>query len=76
MKTLLELSLQLKVPLINGLNFSHVMAGDVISIGEGLARGAVDMAAVREGLKDTYTGEINTLKMWCTISALVLRRAF
>lgn len=63
MKTLLELSLQLKVPLINGLNFSHVMAGDVNSIGEGLARGAVDMAAVREGSKETYTGVMYTLEM-------------
>ena len=55
-KTLLDLSLQLKVPVINGLCFSLVMESDLNALGGRLARGAMNMAAVREGAKESYSG--------------------
>lgn len=56
-KTLLELSLSLKVPVVNGLCFRAVSEGDAGVRGAKLAKGAVHMSSVREGTKDTYTGE-------------------
>lgn len=56
-KTLLELSLRLKVPVVNGLCFRGVSAGDASALSGKLARGAVHMANMRDGSKDSYTGE-------------------
>ncbi|CAM9827500.1 unnamed protein product, partial [Hapterophycus canaliculatus] len=54
-KTLLELSLSLKVPVVNGLCFRAVLEGDAGVRGAKLARGAVHMSSVREGTKESYT---------------------
>lgn len=52
-KTLLELSLSLKVPVVNGLCFRPVSSEE---LGRKLARGAIHMASVGEGKKEAYTG--------------------
>lgn len=57
MKSLLELSLRLKVPVVNGLCFRAVSAGDANTLSGKLARGAVHMANMRDGRMDSYTGE-------------------
>lgn len=56
-KSLLDLSLDTRVPVVNGLCFSPVAEGDVTARGGKLARSAVSMAAMREGKKKSYTGE-------------------
>lgn len=58
-KTLLELSLTMKVPLVNGLCFSHVSEGDSNVLSGKLARAAINMAAMREGRKESYSGMLN-----------------
>lgn len=55
-KTLLELSLRLKVPVVNGLCFRGVSAGDASALSGKLARGAVHMANMRDGSMDSYAG--------------------
>lgn len=57
MKTLLELSLSLKVPVVNGLCFRGVSEGDAAALSGKLARGAVHMASVRDGKKESYSGD-------------------
>eukprot|EP00903_Cladosiphon_okamuranus_P013063 g12184.t1 len=54
-KTLLELSLSLKVPVVNGLCFRGVSDGDAAVLSGKLARGAIHMASVRDGKKESYT---------------------
>ena len=56
MKTLLELSLRLKVPVVNGLRFSSVSPGDLAPLSVKLAHGAVHMASMCDGKKTSYTG--------------------
>lgn len=56
MKTLLEMSLASKIPVVNGLCFSSVSEGDLTALSGKLARGAINMAAMREGAKDSYSG--------------------
>lgn len=55
-KTLLELSLAMQVPIINGLVFSRGSAGDLNALSCKLATSAMDMAAMSEGGKESYTG--------------------
>lgn len=57
MKTLLDLSLDMQVPIVNGLCFSRGSAGDLAALSAKLAASATDMAAMREGGKESYTGE-------------------
>ncbi|CAN0165406.1 unnamed protein product, partial [Ectocarpus sp. 13 AM-2016] len=54
-KTLLELSLSLKVPVVNGLCFRAVSEGDAAALSGKLAKGAIHMASVRDGKQETYT---------------------
>lgn len=58
MKTLLDLSLDMQVPIVNGLCFSRGSAGDLAALGAKLAASATDMAAMCEGDKESYTGEV------------------
>lgn len=58
MKTLLELSLRLKVPVVNGLRFSPVSPGDLAMLSAKLAHGAIHMASMCDGKKTSYTGEV------------------
>ncbi|CAM9273897.1 unnamed protein product [Pylaiella littoralis] len=53
-KTLLELSLRLKVPVVNGLCFRAVSSGNTNTLSGKLARGAVHMANMRGGSMDSY----------------------
>lgn len=57
-KTLLELSLSLKVPVVNGLCFRAVSEGDAAALSGKLAKGAIHMASVRGGKKESYTGAV------------------
>ncbi|CBN74096.1 conserved unknown protein [Ectocarpus siliculosus] len=54
-KTLLELSLSLKVPVVNGLCFRAVSEGDAAALSGKLAKGAIHMSSVRDGKQETYT---------------------
>lgn len=54
---MLELSLSLKVPVVNGLCFRGVSEGDAAALSGKLARGAVHMASVRDGKKESYSGD-------------------
>lgn len=54
-KTLMELSLRLKVPVVNGLRFSSVSSGDLAPLSVKLAHGAVHMASMCDGKKTSYT---------------------
>eukprot|EP00752_Nemacystus_decipiens_P010992 g9769.t1 len=54
-KTLLDLSLSLKVPVVNGLCFRGVSDGDAAALSGKLARGAIHMASVRDGKEKSYT---------------------
>lgn len=54
---MLELSLSLKVPVVNGLCFRGVSDSDAAALSGKLARGAIHMASVRAGKKESYTGD-------------------
>lgn len=73
-KTLLELSLTTKVPLVNGLCFSHVSEGDSNVLSGKLARAAINMAAMREGRKESYSGMLNEYILYIILLCMLVCR--